>query len=83
MPGASTLLLSTRQPSIRMLLSPITTLSSTVADLSRQPWPTVTYFPMTVAADSPVGDVLQQIKAPLQNSRILLTLLPDTCTGSQ
>lgn len=33
---------------------------STVAERSRHPWPTVTYLPMTVAAERPVGDVLHE-----------------------
>lgn len=41
---------------------------STVADRSRHPCPMVTYLPMTVAAGSPVGEVLTQqlcFSAPL------------------
>ena len=36
---------------------------STVVDLSKQPCPIVTYLPMDVAAERPVGDVLHQASA--------------------
>lgn len=81
MPGARTLLLSTSDPSIRMLLSPMTTMSSIVADLSKQPCPMVTYFPMMVAAESPVGDVLQQRRTAISyiaETHISALLLPIT-----
>ena len=43
---------------MRMHLSPTTLSCSTVVDLSKQPWPIVTYLPIDVAAERPVGDVL-------------------------
>lgn len=46
----------------------MTTMSSIVADLSKQPCPMVTYFPMIVAAESPVGDVLQMLKTAINNT---------------
>ena len=57
-PGARTQWFSTRDPSMRTHFSPISTSSSTVALLKRQPCPMVTYLPTVVAADRPVGDVL-------------------------
>ena len=58
-PGAKMLWVSTRDPSIKIDLSPMMHSCSTVVDLSTQDCPTVTYRPMFVAADSPVGLVLQ------------------------
>ena len=46
---------------MRIDLSPMMHSCSIVVDRRTHDWPTVTYRPMLVAAERPVGDVLQYI----------------------